>query len=120
MRWRELDHRPIGITIIAILIVFGAIAFLVSGLFLIGSIFEISIIWLALGIGYLVMAYGLWKGKGWAWAAVVMLSIIGIIMSVVSIVAGNIGGIIGLAINGIYLWYIMRSTTRAYFGKVKL
>jgi uncharacterized membrane protein HdeD (DUF308 family) len=58
-------HRPLGVTVIAILTIIGGIIFLASGLILL--ILGIGIILLALGIAYLVMAYGLWKGKGWAW-----------------------------------------------------
>lgn len=32
---------------------------------------------LAIGIGYIVMTYGLLKGKGWAWTITVILVIVG-------------------------------------------
>jgi uncharacterized membrane protein (DUF2068 family) len=76
-----------------------------------------GIILLALGIAALFIAYGLIKGRGWAWTAAVVLSIIVIIMSVVSIVTGNIGSIISLAINGVILYYLYRPHVKAYFGK---
>ena len=44
----------------------------------------------ALGIAYLVMAYGLWRGKRWAWTITMVLSFIGVAPSAVSIVTGNI------------------------------
>jgi hypothetical protein len=55
--------------------------------------------------------------QAWAWTAAVVLSIIGIIMSVVSIVTGNIGSIISLAINGVILYCLYRPHVKAYFGK---
>jgi hypothetical protein len=72
---------------------------------------------LALGIASLVIAYGLFKGRGWAWTAAVVLSIIGIVMSVVSIVTGNFGSIVSLIIDGIIIYYLYRPHVKAYFGK---
>jgi uncharacterized membrane protein (DUF2068 family) len=108
-------HRPLGVTVIAILTVIGGIIFLVSGLFLL--IIGIGIILLALGIAYLVMAYGLWKGKGWAWTITLILSAIGIIVAVVSIATGNVGGIISIIINGVIIYYLYRPNVKAFFGK---
>ena len=108
-------HRPLGVTVIAILTVIGGIIFLVSGLVLL--IIGIGIILLALGIAYLVMAYGLWKGKGWAWTITLILSAIGIIVAVVSIATGNVGGIISIIINGVIIYYLYRPSVKAFFGK---
>lgn len=41
---------------------------------------------LILGIAYFVMAYGLLKGKGWAWTVTVVLYCIGIALGLVSVV----------------------------------
>jgi uncharacterized membrane protein HdeD (DUF308 family) len=108
-------HRPLGVTIIAILTIIGGIIFLASGLVLL--IVGIGIVLLALGIAYLVMAYGLWKGKGWAWTITLILSVIGIILGIVSIAAGNIGAIIGIIINGVVIYYLYRPNVKAFFGK---
>ena len=72
---------------------------------------------LALGIASLIIAYGLFKGRGWAWTAAVVLSIIGIVMSVVSIVTGNFGSIVSLIIDGIIIYYLYRPHVKSYFGK---
>ena len=108
-------HRPLGVTIIAILTLIGGIIFLASGLFLL--IIGIGIILLALGIAYLVMAYGLWKGKAWAWTITLILSAIGIIVAIVSIVLGNVAAIINAIIHGIVIYYLYRPNVKAFFGK---
>jgi uncharacterized membrane protein HdeD (DUF308 family) len=108
-------HRPLGVTIIAILTVIGGIIFLASGVVLL--IVGIGIVLLALGIAYLVMAYGLWKGKGWAWTITLILSVIGIILGIASIAAGNVGSIIGIIINGVVIYYLYRPNVKAFFGK---
>ncbi len=108
-------QRPLGVTIIAILTLIGGIIFLASGFVLL--IIGIGIILLALGIAYLVMAYGLWKGKGWAWTITLILSAIGIIVALVSIAAGNLAAIINVIIHGIVIFYLYRPSVKAFFGK---
>ena len=89
---------------------------------------------LAVGIGYLVVSYGLLKGKGWAWTITVVLSIIAIIVQTISAIttvnvllsydinaswAGIISHIIGIAINGVIIYYLFRSHVKAFFGKTR-
>jgi uncharacterized membrane protein HdeD (DUF308 family) len=108
-------HRPLGVTIIAILTIIGGLIFLASGLVLL--IIGIGIILLALGIAYLVMAYGLWKGRGWAWTITLILSAIGIVVALISIAAGNIGAIFSIVIHGVVIYYLYRPNVKAFFGK---
>jgi uncharacterized membrane protein HdeD (DUF308 family) len=112
---KNQKHRPLGVTIIAILTAIGGIIFLLSGLVLL--IVGIGIVLLALGIAYLVMAYGLWRGKGWAWTITLILSVIGIIVGIVSIAAGNVGAIVSVIIQGIVIYYLYRPNVKAFFGK---
>ncbi len=95
----------------------------------------IGAVLLVIGIAYVVMSYGLLKGRGWAWTITVILTIIGIAIqiisgitnsvliasisggdpnSVVSTVAGNV---IGIAINVLILYYLYRPHVKAFFGK---
>jgi hypothetical protein len=108
-------HRPLGVTIIAILTIIGGLIFLASGLVLL--IIGIGIILLALGIAYLVMAYGLWKGRGWAWTITLILSAIGIVVALISIAAGNIGALFSIVIHGVAIYYLYRPNVKAFFGK---
>lgn len=113
-------QRPIGVTIIALLAILGGIAFLVSGL---GTLVLIPLIGIFLGSGmfilglaYFLMAYGLWKGKGWAWTLTLILSGIGIIVGIGSIVVGNIGSIFHTIINAIIIYYLYRPNVKAFFN----
>lgn len=91
---------------------------------------------LAVGIGYLVVSYGLLKAKRWAWIVTVILTIIAIITQVTSVIStgplteslatditallsGITAHIIGIAINGIILYYLYRPNVKAFFGKSK-
>ncbi len=72
---------------------------------------------LALAIVSFIVAYGLLKGRGWAWTITVILSIISIVLNVISIAAGNLASIISIIISGIILYYLYRPHVKAYFGK---
>lgn len=121
--------RPIGVTIIAILIIIGGIVLLIGGLSLVGlgallsmssteivqtgtnstDVAEIAalgmipvvlgIIMLILGIAYLIVSYGLLKGKGWAWAITIIVTIIGLIMQIISAIV--IGSITSSVVTGL-------------------
>jgi uncharacterized membrane protein (DUF2068 family) len=109
-------HRPLGVTIIAILLIIAGVISLVGGLILL--IILVGFIFLALGIAYLVMAYGLWKGKGWAWTISLILAGIGVIMGIVYIIQDNLaGGIVSIIINGVIIYYLFRPNVKAFFGK---
>lgn len=73
---------------------------------------------LILGIASLVVAYGLFKAKKWAWTISVILSVISIGMGIVSIVTGNIGAVVSIAISGLILYYLYRPHVKEYFGKL--
>ncbi len=73
-------------------------------------------VFIALGVAYFFVAWGLLKGKPWAWTVTLILTIIDIAVGVVSIIA-NPASIIGLIINGIILYYLFRPHVKAYFGK---
>jgi hypothetical protein len=94
---------------------------------------------LAMGIGYLTIFYGLLKGKGWAWLLTMVLLIVGIIIQIVSITSGDVFNlsefnkdrinsrstvseftisIIGIVINMLIIYYLLRPHVRAYFGRL--
>lgn len=115
--------RPIGITIIAILMIISGIFFIIGGIgftalsvislaFLAGGIGSII-----LGIASLVVAWGLLKGAGWAWIITLIITIISIIANIISIAGGNTASIIGIIIEGIIIYYLYRPNVKAYFGR---
>ena len=88
-----------------------------------GSILTVlGAVLIPLGIASLVVAYGLFKAKSWAWYVAVALSIIGLVVNVISLVTADIGAItgalVGIAINAVVLYYLSRRNVRQYFGRV--
>jgi uncharacterized membrane protein (UPF0136 family) len=72
----------------------------------------------AIGIVSFIVAYGLLKGRGWAWTVTIILSIISIVWNAITLVtAANFGGIISIIISGIIIYYLYRPHVKAYFGK---
>ena len=133
---QQQKHRPLGITIIAILTIIGGLAFLASGIaavtvapFLssnginnnsmltpvISAVTGVGL--LILGLAYFVMAYGLWKGKSWAWTITLILSAIGIISGIASIAGGNAGAVFHIIINVAIIYYLYRPNVKSFFGK---
>jgi len=64
------------------------------------------------GILYLVTAYGLWTGRGWARILAIILLILDIIGGLVTLPAG----IVPIIIAGVLLWYFFTPSVRAFFG----
>jgi hypothetical protein len=141
----EIKKRPTGVTVIAILIIIGGILLLLAGIagVVVGSLsisqiiglgfVIIGAIILAVGIGYLVVSYGLLKGKRWSWTITVILLFIGIAIDVGSIIifgsfainmdtssflTTNSGSIAGIIISVIILYYLYRPHVKSYFGKL--
>jgi hypothetical protein len=142
----EVIKRPTGVTVIAVLVIIGGIILLLAGIgaVAVGSLFLsqitglgfiiIGVIILAVGIGYLVVSYGLLKGKRWAWTITVVLLFIGIAIDVASIIFGsfainmdmstfltsNSGSIASIIISVIILYYLYRPHIKSYFGKMSI
>lgn len=115
--------RPIGITIIAILMIISGILFIIGGIGF-TALGVLSLVFLAAGIGSillgiasLVVAWGLLKGAGWAWIITLILTIISVIVNVAHIAGGNTASIIGIIINGIIIYYLYRPNVKSYFGR---
>jgi len=143
----EIKRRPTGVTVIAILVIIGGVLLLLAGIagVVVGSLsisqiiglgfVIIGAIILAVGIGYLVVSYGLLKGKRWSWTITVVLLFIGIAINVVSIIifgylafnmdtstflTANSGNIAGIIISVIILYYLYRPHVKSYFGKMSM
>ncbi|HXS61075.1 MAG TPA: hypothetical protein VN703_09740 [Candidatus Sulfopaludibacter sp.] len=114
-------NRPLGVTIIAILAVLGGIGSFLSGLTVLAIIPILGIIFggilIIIGLAYFAVAYGLWKGLRWAWILTLIVSVIGIIVGLGSIVVGNAGSLFHVIVNAIVIYYLYRPNVKAYFGK---
>jgi hypothetical protein len=87
--------------------------------FLLGGVgIAFGAVLVALAIVSFVVAYGLLKGRGWAWTVTLILSIISIVWNAITIAtAANFGGIISIIISAVIIYYLYRPHVKAYFGK---
>ena len=121
--------RPTGVTIIAALEIISGIIAIAFGAFFgalmgamgmgidmmgkeSGVIFgAIGVITVSLGVLSFVMAWGLLKGKSWAWTITLILTIISLIFDLPSM------NVIGLIIDIVILYYLFRPHVKIFFGK---
>jgi hypothetical protein len=159
-------QRPTGVTIITILTIMIGIILLIAGisLFVVGALtlnnhfhmtttnstnfyamshifgiigISLGVVLLVIGVAYVVMFYGLLKGRGWAWTITVILLFIGIAIQIISTAVGGVftasfnndinstdSVLLGLAVallgiitNIATLYYLYRPHIKSYFGK---
>jgi hypothetical protein len=132
--------RPTGLTILAVLFIIAGAFSLLAGITTLETaiaqasgpiLTDLEVLFIPLGIEILciasfVVALGLFTGRSWwVWLVAVVLSAIGLVVNVVSIVVPNmftiaiVGALVGIAINAIILYYLSRRTVRQYFRNNK-
>lgn len=125
--------RPMGVTILAVLALIAAVPALVGGLALVGvATFEEAVpvpdtFMYAVGAGTLlyaglslVLAYGFWATRSWAWIAGIALQILGIVTAVSQFASGErylASLVIGLVLPVVILVYLLQPGVRAAFGR---
>ena len=125
-------QRPTGVTIIAVLAAIGGVFGLLASLVLLGAgaavsttsglgglVFVAGIIVLAYSVLSLVLAYGFWTLKPWAWPLGIGVQVLGIIQAVLQFMNDTtnvVSLVISLAIAGVILWYLNQPHVKAAFG----
>lgn len=129
-----MGGRPLGITIIAIVLAFSGVFQVLVGTESLGyTNFGLSSVTDAAGISgwasvisgvlSIVVAGGLFTLAGWAWLLAVVVLAIRVIVDVVAIVTHGPGSALGgaaignIVISGVILWYFLRPGVRAAFGR---
>jgi hypothetical protein len=118
------NARPLGVTIIGILwiiaglltVIGGAVggaALAIIGLGGIGA--AVSVIFIIIGLIFLFLGIGCFKGWPWVWPVGVVFTIIGVIINLLSILSNTASAIIGIIIDIIILWYLFQPQVKAWF-----
>jgi hypothetical protein len=66
-----------------------------------------------IGIVDLVVAYGVFKGKGWAWMLCIIFAVISMVFGILTFPVG----IITILFNALIIYYLTRRNVKEYFGK---
>lgn len=132
-----MQQRPTGVTILAVLAAIGGVFGLIGALGLlaggglvaasgvaeasgVGGLFTIfGLISLVLSVLSLVLAYGFWMLKPWAWSLAIIVYGIDVVFTIISALqGGGLGGaILPLAIRGIILYYLFTPDVKKAFGR---
>jgi len=118
--------RPMTVKILVLIVAIGSIIPILVGFMMLtgGGAYEgyfmqellsqiVPTYSVVVGVIGLVVAWGLWMGRGWAWILAVIIFIIGIIMDLITLPTG----IVGVVIDAIVLYLLLRPDTRRFCGK---
>jgi hypothetical protein len=82
--------RPLGITIIAVLLGVGAVLALVTGVGAIANGLVLpGLLILVLSGAYLYLVWGLWHLKPWAWLATIIVQGLRLLIDIISVISGT-------------------------------
>jgi len=99
--------RPLGVTIIAVIMAVLGIFDIIGGIVIMGSYSTLGIITLIIGVLYLVLAWGLWTVQTWAFWGTVILAVLTIINGIFGIGGGvPATGIVSLVLAIVVLIYM--------------
>ena len=126
-----MQERPTGLALLAVAAaVLGALALLAAGAWwnaseglallprVHGGERLVALVLLAAGLLELVLAYGVWTLRPWAWTLGVVLEILVIVLAVLQLGRLEpVRHIITITIGVITLWYLTRPRVRAAFGR---
>jgi len=134
-------NRPTGVTVIGVLQILGGLGSLGFGFILastyafLGSLMAsgsegvtfsagfggflavagaiIGGILIVIGIANLVIAYGIFKGSGWAWMLCIIFAAISMVFGVLTFPVG----LITILFNALIIYYLTRRNVKVYFGR---
>lgn len=139
-RWPAAEARPprpVGVTIVGVVLfmasvamAFGALVVFAGSQWLAGyvpvaearSVFTVFGPVVAMGMllaaGLVAFAgYGALDGRSWAWALVLVLLGLNALGALAQLAEGDVGGVLGLLVSGLVIWYFFRPEVRAWFGQ---
>ena len=115
-----MSNRPTGVTILAILALIGGLLNLFFGGVeaVMGPMAIMGIGLLVVGVLQLVVAFGLFTLKGWAWMLAVVLQAIAIILNVFRMGGENtVPVVIATLVSVGILYYLFRPHVKQAFGR---
>ncbi len=117
--------RPMAVKILVLIVALGSVIPILAGVMMLtGGTFEgyfmqellsqiLPAYYVVVGVIGLVLAWGLWISRGWAWIIALIIFIIGIIIDLVTLPTG----IVGVVIDGVVVYLLMRTDTRTFCGR---
>ncbi|OPY34678.1 MAG: hypothetical protein A4E32_00152 [Methanomassiliicoccales archaeon PtaU1.Bin124] len=117
---------PIGVAIVGVLaflaglgwLVIGGAALVAAGAGMIGM--AVGVVLLLIGLAFIIFGLGCLKGWGWVWTLGIIMSILGILVSIYRWFVGDDGlltAVVAIVINLIIILYLQSAKVKAWFGK---
>jgi hypothetical protein len=75
------------------------------------------VLFFIVGFLSLVLSYGLWTGRGWAWVSAIVLAIIGVVTSLIGLILGSYLNVIPAVFYFVILGYLATRSVRSFFGR---
>ncbi|MHA1925906.1 MAG: hypothetical protein ACXABV_07325 [Candidatus Thorarchaeota archaeon] len=122
-----MSDKPMGVLILAILQLIGALLYLWAGAVLLmvameAGIFAIlfafpALITFIVGLIGLILFYGLWATKGWAWLWTLIINLLGLLGGAMRIgeLLADFVALGGFVVSLIIVVYLLLPATRAHF-----
>jgi len=121
-----VNQRPSGVVALAILeIALGVLLFTGFMFAIFPKIMQhfrpvAGTVLLMLAIVDFILAFGLWKGKRWAWTSAMIFALVGIVISSVMLFTRPaFGEMTTLIVEIIILYYLLQPKVQRHFGKSK-
>jgi len=113
-------RRPILVMLVGILyLLLSLLAVLGAAALMANSTWDIGLLTAALGVIYLLIAVGCFKGWSWVWGLAVVFGIINIILEIYTLVsegwANWLSPVISILIGLLILWYLFTPKVRRWF-----
>ena len=130
----EVDwgNRPLGVSVLgALALIEGVLALLaavqlfagtpatnLTGGEVVGMTAELfGVLSVLVGATGLVLSWGMWTGKGWAWVLGVITQAVGVTSGAIEVAMGVWSSAMGVLVSLYVLWYLWRPDVKFYFGR---
>ena len=117
-----MSVRPTGVIILALLQLISSLLAILAGVLILAVVFMLpllgmilALIPLIIGIIGLILFWGLWTLKGWAWFWTLFFNFVALLLGAMSFDIANLTGLLSLALNAIIVIYLLLPSTRAAF-----
>jgi hypothetical protein len=114
-------RRPILVTLVGIIyFLLGLIILIGAILYLVDGTWDLGLIDLIVGVIYLLVGFGCFKGWGWIWILAIIITILYLILTVVNLILNDfadwLSPLIIILISLFVLWYLFTPKVKRWFG----
>ena len=121
-------QRPLGVKILVVLAAFRGVVGLWASIAVVGVLNSVgagdfailNLIWLAIAVVFLVLAYGAWKLKTWAWPLGVGLTAGSILLEAFGMLTEGqplVGTLVSMTISAVILLFLFKPDVREAFRR---